>query len=229
MARFMIGTGGFEYHYTVGSKSIDLALLAKASGVGLLIFAVEHLITFADGTHQELPSDALAPQAGLAGAGGIYEVPEGEEPQPAFDSVCLAEQARVPALLAALSGREGPLPARIELRGKARFRLAAADWERMIEWLNSYLTVDLQLTGDTLRLFDRKALERFNPDEHGEGDKDTGTRYASFLYAANADRYLPYLALRILTHAVQKNLESITVEETDRLWRGTLWEAPATP
>lgn len=94
MARFMVGTGGFEYQYIVGSKSIDLSLLAKASGVGLLIFGVEYLVTFEDGTHVALAWDELAQEARLpSAAGGSYEVTEGEDPQLAFDGVCLAEQA----------------------------------------------------------------------------------------------------------------------------------------
>jgi hypothetical protein len=231
MARFMTGTGSFEYHYITGSRSIDLSLLAKASGVGLLVFAVEYLVTFPEGAPQAFPWGEAVAQAGLPAVpdGGFYEVPAGEEPQPSFDLVCLTEQARVPALRVALRSAEGAAPTRIDLRGKAQFRLTAADWDGMLEWLNSFLTAELKITRDTLRAFDRGALERFNPDEDGEGDKATGTRYARFLYAANADRYLPYLALRIITHAVQQDLGAMTVEETDRLWRGTLWAAPTSP
>jgi hypothetical protein len=224
MARFMVGTGGFTYEYIVGSKAIDLSLLAKSSGAGLLIFALEYLITFKDGAQQELSWAELADRAGLAVAeGGHHEATEAEDPQPAFDGACATEQARVPALLSLFAGAA---PARIELRGRAQFRITKPEWSRMLEWLNSSLPVDLQLTLDVIRSFDIAALEHFNPDEHGDGDQATGTRYAAFLYAANADRYLPYLALRILTHAVQRDLASMTVEETDRLWRGTVWEAP---
>ena len=95
----------------------------------------------------------------------------------------------------------------------------------MLEWLNGYLPANLRVTIDGLRAFDIAALERYNPDEDAVGDVASGTGRAAFLYAANADRYLPYLALRILTHAVQHNLEEMTVEETDRLWRGMVWEA----
>lgn len=227
MARFMIGTGEFAYAYIVGSKAIDLSLMAKSSGVGTLIFALEYLITFKERPAETLPWEALAARAELSapGSGGRYEGPEGEDPQSAFDGACLAEQARVPVILSLF---EGATPTHIELRGRAQFRLAAAEWGRMLEWLNSSLPVDLQLTLDIIRSFDIRTLERFNPDEDGDGDKTTGTRHAAFLYAANADRYLPYLALRILTHAVQRNLASMTVEETDRLWRGIVWDGAAT-
>jgi hypothetical protein len=225
MARFMIGTGEFAYAYIVGSKAIDLSLMAKSSSVGTLIFALEYLITFKDRAPEALPWDELAARAELssAGGGGRYEAPEGEDPQSAFDGACLAEQARVPAILSLF---ERAAPTHIELRGRAQFRLVASDWGRMLEWLNSSLPIDLQLTLDLIRSFDIRTLEGFNPDEDGDGDKATGTRHAAFLYAANADRYLPYLALRILTHAVQRDLASMTVEETDRLWRGTVWEMP---
>jgi hypothetical protein len=224
MARFITGTGGFEYAYIVGSKAVDVSLMAKASGVGTLSFALDYLITFKEAPARELSWNDLAPEAAAAAAqdGGRYEAPSGEDPWSAFDGACLAEQARVPAILSLLSAA----PARIELRGRAQFRLDAHEWGRMVDWLNTFLPAELKLTLDALRSFDLAALERFNPDEGSDDDKSGGTRCAAFLCAANADRYLPYLGLRILTHAVQRDLASMTVEETDRLWRGTVWEAP---
>jgi hypothetical protein len=227
MARFMIGTEGFGYEYIIGSKAIDLSLIARASGVGTLLFSLEYLVTFKDKDKalKALPWDEVAGRAGFAGApgGGRYEAPEGEDPQSAFDNACAAELARVPAILSLFE--DGAL-SRIELRGRAQFRLSASEWERMVEWLNSSLPAPLKLTVAIVRAFNRGTLERFNPDEDGDGDEAAGTRHAAFLYATNADRYLPYLGLRILTHAVQHNLASMTVEETDRLWRGSVWEAP---
>lgn len=224
MARFMIGTDGFEYQYIVSRKSVDLSLLARASGTGSLIFAVEYLVTFQDGKNEAIPWAELKRRASLGdGAGpGLYESGPSEEPQNAFEAACVAEQAHVPALLGLFADRK---PARIELRARAQYRIVRADWGRMLEWLNTYLPAALQVTEQSLKSFDLKALELFNPDEDGEGDLGTGTRAAAFLYAANAERYLPYLTLRILTHAVQHDLAAMTVEETDRLWRGLVWEA----
>jgi hypothetical protein len=224
MARFMIGTDGFEYQYIVSRKSVDLSLLARASGIGELMFAVEYLVTFQDGQKEAVPWAELKRQTALGDAGpGVYEAPPSEEPQNAFEVACVAEQARVPALLALFPGLRA---VRVELRARALYRIARSDWGRMVEWLNAYLPGPLRITEDSLKSFDLKALELFNPDEDGEGDLGTGTRAAAFLYAANAERYyLPYLTPRILTHAVQHDLVAMTVEETDRLWRGMVWEA----
>lgn len=224
MARFMIGTDGFEYQYIVSRKSVDLSLLARASGVGSLIFAVEYLVSFKEGPQEAIAWAELKKRApeGTDVGPGHYESTASEEPQNAFEAACVAEQARVPVILDLFKG-EPRKATRIELRARAQYRIAEPDWPKMVEWLNAYLPAALRVTLDSLRSFDLKALELFNPDEDGEGDLATGTRAAAFLYAANAERYLPYLTLRILTHAVHHKIAAMTVEETDRLWRGMVW------
>jgi hypothetical protein len=224
MARFMVGTGGFEYKYDIGGRSIDLSLLAAGSGVGTLMFALEYLVTFETGASEELSFRELAERRGLerSSESEPYEGPQGEDPQTSFERACAAEQASVPALLSLFGDR---VPVRIELRARAQFRFFSTEWDRMIEWLNGFLPSTLKLTLERLQAFDLVALKKFDPNEDSPGDVAAGTQHAAFLYAANADRYLPYLGLRIVTHAVQHKIETMSVEETDRLWRGTLWKA----
>ncbi len=227
MARFMVGTGGFEYTYDVGRKSIDLSHLAAAAGVGTPLFAVEYLVSFAAGAPEVISFREMGERTGLEAEGpsSLYEGRPGQDPQAAFELACTVAAAGVPALLGLYNGG-GKTPSRVELRGRAQFRLTAAEWSRMLEWLNSYLPAALKLTLDKLKGFDLGAIAAFDPEEDGQGDLVTGTQQASFLYAANADRYLPYLGLRILAHAVKHALDPLIVEETDQLWRGTLWKAP---
>jgi hypothetical protein len=223
MSRFMIGSGGFEYKYDIGKKSIDLSLLSAVSGVGVPLFALEYLVSFESGAPEAVAFDDLEPSAGIDGGAPpiLYEGSPGQDPQRTFEQACGQALARVDELLARYAGRD---PTRVELRAQARFRLAAAEWSKLLEWLNAYLPAALKLTSERLEALDLKAIERFDPDEDGEGDEGAGTRQAAFLCAASSERYLPYLGLRILSHAVQHKLDPMLVEETDRLWRGTLWK-----
>ena len=108
MARFMIGTDGFEYKYVVGKSAIDLSLLARAAGVGALLFTVEYLVSFKDGHVEGIPWADLKQKAALddAAAGpGRYESSSSEDPQNAFEVACAAEQERVPPVLRVVAQR----------------------------------------------------------------------------------------------------------------------------
>lgn len=225
MSRFMIGSGGFEYKYDIGKKSIDLSLLSAVSGVGVPLFALEYLVSFQNGAPEAVSFDDLSPRASLdeGAPPTLYEGRPGQDPQLTFEQACGQALARVDEILARYAGRD---PTRIELRAQARFRLAAGEWGKLLEWLNAYLPAALKLTHEKIEALDLKAVERFDPDEDGEGDEVAGTRQAAFLCAASSERYLPYLGLRILAHAIQHKLDPLLVEETDRLWRGTLWKRP---
>lgn len=225
MSRLLQGDHGFKYAYSTVRRDLPIQDLARVARCGTLRLVVDHYdIGQKDSDSELLFLEQLEGRAHLQHDDdrGFY-FDDGDHDVTAeqlFQRLVEREQkVTVPALLRSF---ESPGVTRIDVHANVQYQFFPdSDMDPMMAYLNSRLPEGATLSLEEIRAFSSDLLSQFDPEQH-EPNREDGTGFLMYFLETGEDDCLPYLAFRIVVHAVEHELEVLDIDDEVR-WQRRLW------
>lgn len=226
MGRLLTGDEGFKYTYRSVRRDLPLEDLARVARAGDLRFVVDHYSVHFEGGKQSLVFlEKLGRVLGLPPDDdrGFYEAEDHDVTAEAlFGELVLRErEVTVPRWQERYPGRE---VTQLDVFAHVQYRVYRdTDWAPLLAYVNGKLPEGAELRIEEIKGLSSELLAEFDPELH-EPNREDGTGFLMWFLEEEEDRCLPYLAFRILVHAVTHDLEMLDIDG-EPTWRKQLFPA----
>jgi hypothetical protein len=207
-------------------RDLPLEDLARVARAGELRFVVDHYsVHFEDGEQSLVFLEDLGGELGLPPDEdrGFYEAGDHDVTAEGLFEELVAQERKV-TVPKWQEQYPDPEVTQLDVFANVQYRLYRdTDWAPMLAYLNSQLPEGADLGLEELKAFSSELLAEFDPDLH-EPNREDGTGFLMWFLEQEQDRCLPYLAFRILVHAVTHDLEMLDIDD-EPSWRRQLFPA----